>query len=307
MEQVILKPLYHRQQECIGICFEKNRSLTDIIKKLPAVKWSQTNKCWYTPCKKEYYTNLSKALQNKVILVNNALKVYLQQRAAINPLQQMEVKLPVQECGVKTGTAKMMITHPISKTNLAAFTAFKNMLALKAYSANTIRNYCNEFHHLLRLLGETSVDNLGKQHIMSYLLWLLEKRGYSEMHVHMSINAIKFYFEQVMNREREFYDLPRPKKPFKLPAVLAEEEVIMLIQKIQNIKHRAIIMTGYSAGLRVSEIINLKPNDIDSKRMMIHIRGAKGKKDRMVPLSKKLLEVLRGYYKQYKPKDYLFE
>src|SRR3954469_18896940 len=93
----------------------------------------------------------------------------------------------------------------------------------------------------------------------------------------------------------------------KLPSILAQEEVVTLIQKIKNIKHRAMIMTGYSAGLRVSEIINLKVNDIDSKRMMIHIKAAKGKKDRMVPLSKKLLEVLREYYKQYTPKEFLFE
>jgi len=110
-----------------------------------------------------------------------------------------------------------------------------------------------------------------------------------------------------MKREREFYDLPRPKKPFKLPSVLAEEEVISLVQKIENIKHRAIILAGYSAGMRVSEIINLKVNDIDSKRMMIHIKAAKGKKDRMVPLSKRLLETLRDYYRKYKPKEYLFE
>jgi integrase/recombinase XerD len=84
-------------------------------------------------------------------------------------------------------------------------------------------------------------------------------------------------------REKEFYDLPRPKKPFKLPAILAEEEVVEIIKNIQNVKHKTMIMTAYSAGLRVSEIVALKINNIDSKRMMIHIQGAKGKKDRMVP------------------------
>lgn len=127
-------------------------------------------------------------------------------------------------------------------------------------------------------------------------MWLLEKQEYSEMHAHTALNAIKFYFEQVMNREKEFYDLPRPKRPVKLPSVLAEEEVITLIRKTQNLKHRSMMMAAYSAGLRVSEIVNLKINDIDSKRMMIHIKAAKGKKDRMVPLSQKLLETLREYY-----------
>lgn len=123
----------------------------------------------------------------------------------------------------------------------------------------------------------------------------------------MSVNAVKFYFEKVEGKEKAFYDIPRPKKPFKLPSVLAEEEVMALINGIENLKHRTMVMAGYSAGLRVSEIIGLKIQNIDSKRMIIHIQGAKGKKDRMVPLSKKLLETLRVYYIEYKPKEFLFE
>lgn len=98
--------------------------------------------------------------------------------------------------------------------------------------------------------------------------------------------------------------MPRPRKPFKLPAILAEEEVVELIRNVANIKHRIMIMAGYSAGLRVSEITGLKLSNIDSKRMQIHIQGAKGKKDRMAPLSKVLLANLREYYKLYKPQTY---
>jgi integrase/recombinase XerD len=304
MESVTLNPFYHRGEECIGIFFNPSRTLTAIVKKIPRAKWSRTHQCWYISCTKEHYLHLSNALQNKVTIQKDALRIYLQKRKAIVPPQQ---KVSAQQKKIRSSSAKMMILYPLSKENLAALAAFKNMLTLKAYSANTIRNYCNEFHHLLRLLGKRSVNDLNKQQIMSYLLWLIEKQGYSEMHVHIAINAIKFYFEQVMKRNREFYDLPRPKKPIKLPSVLAEEEVISLVQKIENIKHRAIILAGYSAGMRVSEIINLKVNDIDSKRMMIRIKAAKGKKDRMVPLSKRLLETLRDYYRQYKPKEYLFE
>jgi len=298
METVTLIPFHHRGEECIGIFFNPVKLLTDIVKKIPKVKWSRTHSCWHMPCTKEHYSLFAEALKNKAEIKNDALRAYLQQRKAIVPVQQKEIR---------SSTANMIIQHPLNEENLNALTAFKNMLTLKAYSINTIRNYCNEFHHLLRLLGNRSVNGLGKQHIMSYLLWLMEKQGYGEMQVHTAVNAIKFYYEQVMKRDKEFYDLPRPKKPLKLPSVLAEEEVIGLIQKIKNLKHRTIILTGYAGGLRVSEIVNLKLNDIDSKRMMIHIRGAKGKKDRMVPLSKKLLEVLREYYKLYKPKDYLFE
>ncbi len=304
MEAVILNPFYHRGEECIGIFFNPNKTLTGIIKKIPFAKWSRTHHCWYIPCTKEDYIHLSNALQNEATIQKDALRVYLQQRKAIVAAQQ---KATAERKNIKSSTAKMMTLYPLSEENLGAFTAFKNMLTLKAYSVNTVRNYCNELHHLLRLLGKRSINDLKKQHIMSYLLWLIEKQGYSEMHVHTAINAIKFYFEQVLKREKEFYDLPRPKKPFKLPSVFAEEEVKLLIQKIENIKHRTMIMAGYSAGLRVSEIVNLKIHDIDSMRMMIHIRAAKGKKDRMVPLSRKLLEALREYYKKYRPKEFMFE
>jgi len=160
---------------------------------------------------------------------------------------------------------------------------------------------------LLRLLALVDVSSLSKDHIQAYLLWLLQKKGYSEAHLHTTINAIKFYFEKVEGRTKEFYDLPRPKKPYKLPNVLAEEEIISLIKKTENLKHKTLLMASYAAGLRVSELVSLKISDIDSKRMLIYLRAAKGKKDRVVPLSKLLLETLREYVRQYKPKNYVFE
>jgi site-specific recombinase XerD len=298
MITVELKPIYHRKQECIAIIFKQDAAINAIVKKITGVKWSVTHNCWYIACTKEQYIVLNTALNGKAALQTNHLKTYLQQRKAIVPETQAKVL---------SNTAAVLHKHALNNENLIALSALQKTLLLKGYSPNTIRNYCNEFHHLLRLLGNKDVNELKKHHILSYLLWLLEKQGCSETQVHTAVNAIKFYFEKVMKREKEFYDLPRPKKPFKLPDVLAEEEVISIIQKIKNLKHRTMIMAGYSAGLRVSEIVNLKVKDIDSKRMMIHIHAAKGKKDRLVPLSKKLLETLREYYTTYKPKDFLFE
>jgi site-specific recombinase XerD len=151
------------------------------------------------------------------------------------------------------------------------------------------------------------VSSLTKKQVEAYLLWLMDKKGYTKAGIHTTINALKFYFEKVEGRATEFYDLPRPKKASKLPDILAEEEIVDLIKKTDNLKHRALLMASYSAGLRVGELVTLKKSDIDSKRMMIHIRGAKGEKDRMVPLSKRLLETLRLYVMTFKPKEYLFE
>jgi site-specific recombinase XerD len=107
------------------------------------------------------------------------------------------------------------------------------------------------------------------------------------------VNALKFYFEKVEGRAREFYDLPRPKRPEKLLTVLAEQETVALLKNTLNLKHKARLMAAYSAGLRDSELVSPKITDIVSQRMMIHIRQAQGDKDRFVPLSRVLLDTLR--------------
>jgi site-specific recombinase XerD len=120
---------------------------------------------------------------------------------------------------------------------------------------------------------------------------------------------VKFYYEQILKREKIFVDIPRPKKPLLLPKLLNEEELRRLFNALTNKKHKAMLFTAYSAGLRVSEIVKLKLSHIDSKRMQIFIERAKGKKDRYVNLSPVLLDILRKYISQYvpKPKEYLFE
>ena len=284
MGSLILKPLYHRSQECIGIFLNGSPTLTGIIKAIPKAKWSQLNHCWY--------------IDGKAQIDNTQLREYLKNRYAV-------AKNGPASIGKRT--FDMITSFPISNINAQALAAFRNTLVIKGYSRNTIRNYCNEFHHLLRVLGDRPVDNLKKEHVQSYLLWLIEKMKYSEVHAHTAVNAIKFYFEKVLGRGSEFYDLPRPKKPLRLPDILAQEEFAVIVKSIPNLKHKVMIMAAYSAGLRINEMLHLKLADVDSKRMMIHIREGKGKKDRFVPLSTKLLESLRDYYKQYRPKEFLFE
>ncbi|RYZ23636.1 MAG: integrase [Chitinophagaceae bacterium] len=201
----------------------------------------------------------------------------------------------------------MLQEQPLSAENRESFSRFTELLRLKGYSINTQRTYCNEFHFFLRMLGTTPAANLARDEVQGYLLVLLQEKRYTEAHLHTAVNALKFYYEKVEGREKEFYNLPRPKKVLALPDVLAEEEVVSLIAATPNLKHRALLMTAYSAGLRVSELVHLKLVDIDSKRMLIHVRRGKGKKDRYVGLSQKLLEVLRQYFVQYRPRDYLFE
>jgi site-specific recombinase XerD len=120
------------------------------------------------------------------------------------------------------------------------------------------------------------------------------------------INAIRFLYKYGLNKKYDKVSFKRPKKEKKLPKVIDGDFIKDKLSKIENLKHKTILSITYSVGLRVSEVINLKIEDIDSKRMVIHIKNAKGKKDRIVPLSENILLLLREYYKQYKPKEYLF-
>jgi len=120
---------------------------------------------------------------------------------------------------------------------------------------------------------------------------------------------VKFYYEQVLGRQKFFWEIPRPKKPFQLPRVFNERELQRMFSAAMNLKHKALLFTAYSAGLRVSEVVNLKLTDIDSERRQIRIENSKGKKDRYVGLSMLLLDVLRAYMKKIKPRPlkYVFE
>lgn len=120
------------------------------------------------------------------------------------------------------------------------------------------------------------------------------------------INAIKFLYEKILDKKYDKVLFERPRKEKHLPQIIDKEFLIKRINEIKNLKHKAIISLGYSVGLRVSEVINLKIEDIDSKRMIIHIKNGKGRKDRIVPLSQNVLELLRKYWLEYKPKEYLF-
>ena len=154
------------------------------------------------------------------------------------------------------------------------------------------------------------IDQINKLDIADfkrYIYHLVSKRKVSTSFQNQAINAIKFYYEKVLGRKKIFVQIDRPRKELRLPKVLSKEEVKLIISCIHNIKHKAIISLIYSAGLRLSEVINLKIEDIHSSQGLIFVRGGKGKKDRTTLLAKSLLPLMRKYYLKYKPKTWLFE
>lgn len=183
---------------------------------------------------------------------------------------------------------------------------FVDKLQVKRYSESTARTYINAFEEFLNFYPTKGLLEINELDIVVYLKHLVQK-GLSNSYQNQAINAIKFYFEIVLGLPNRFYSVDRPRKEYKLPNVLSEEEISKIISVTTNIKHKAIIVTIYSCGLRLSELLNLKITDIQSDRNLLLIRDAKGKKDRNTILSDTTIALLRKYYITHRPKEFLFE
>ena len=182
-----------------------------------------------------------------------------------------------------------------------------NILTIKRYSENTIKIYVNYFKDFIEYFSEKKLEEITPHEINNYILDLIKRKSISSSQQNQRINAIKFYYEKVLRRETEYYHIERPRQEKKLPDILSKEEVGSMLKVTSNLKHKTIIAIIYSCGLRRSETINIKIVDIDSKRMLVKIRGAKGKKDRYVQLTQNILPLLREYYQKEKPITWIFE
>ena len=178
-------------------------------------------------------------------------------------------------------------------------------LRIRGRAENTQKSYLERIAQLAKHFGK-SPDELGPEEIRAYQVYLLEYKRVSLSHLTQFVAAARFLYGITLERDWAVKKIPHPKRPKKLPEVLSDEEVKQLLDFIVNLKHRAIITTLYGAGLRVSEGCQLATRDVDSQRMTIHVRHAKGAKDRYVPLPAFLLQTLRAYWKQYRPDTILF-
>jgi len=178
-------------------------------------------------------------------------------------------------------------------------------LQRRNYSPSTIRPYLFAVEDFARYFGK-SPDQLSQEHLRQYQLHLVNDCKLAIGTIVGRLSAIRFFFVKVLRRPYREIDLVNPKRPERLPVILSEEEVALMIESASTGYHRVILMTLYGAGLRREELCRLKVTDVDSQRMVIHVRQGKGNKDRDVTLSPRLLEVLRDYWKWRKPKIYLF-
>lgn len=179
-------------------------------------------------------------------------------------------------------------------------------IQLRNFSPHTVEAYVRAVAHFAKHYGR-SPDQLSGEQVRQYLLYLVQERKVSWSLYNQTRCALQFFYRVTLGRDEWFDKLPCAKRPRRLPTVLSADELRRLFDvAAHEPRHQALMMMLYGAGLRISEAFALKPADIDSRRMLIHVRSGKGDKERMVPLSAQLLVVLRDYWRQARPKDWLF-
>ena len=271
----------NHSERSFKVYFSFNKEMVFELKKIPFAQWNEGEHYWSIPYSEKYLNELKQIAENFSL----QFKYTIEQKPKIKPRPS---RFDIEN--YRTCPAEY-----ISK------------LKELRYSQNTIDTYKHMFEEFINYYPSTEIQDISDEMIVQFLRYLVNERNISGSYQNQSINSIKFYYERVRGGQRKIYTIDRPRKEKMLPEVLSEEEVAQILNATENLKHKAIFMTIYSAGLRIGEAINLKVKDIDSKRMQIRVVQAKGKKDRYTLLGNKTLEVLRKYVAEYKPKDWLFE
>jgi len=300
--------ILHRGRWRIKIRFDADPVMNQHIKKVDGARFSKTMQSWHMPCKKNAYLHFKSNLPAgyKLREIKNVIAGTVARPP--RPVTAAPLAVKPKDHPEKPGTNDRPPGKP-SAGNIEALYDFVKELELKAYSSSTIRTYQKEFAAFLSVLDKRDAATITAEELKRYMHYCVITLQLGEHSLHSRLNALKFYYEQVLKKDKFFFDIPRPKKSFQLPRVLGEYEIGKLFNALENKKHKAILFTAYSAGLRVSEAVSLQLKDIDSDRMQIFVENAKGKKDRYVMLSPVLLDILRNYLATCKPrpKVYLFE
>jgi len=288
---ITLKHLFHKEKHQIGLDFKFNQELIKLVKTLPGVAWSNSSRCWY--------------VENKPSNLKKIFEVF-KGKAWIDKKDFFENKAE-DKIDKTSNTKKIPLTGEISQDITEKLEKLKQWMKSKRYSESTIKSYSDSLRSFFRFYHDKSAEEIENADIIRFNNEYILRNSYSQTLQNQVVNSLKLFYRIVDNRKIEPEHIERPRREKKLPNVLSKEEISSILRAPTNVKHKTMLSLIYSCGLRRGELLNLKPTDVDSDRKLLIIRKAKGKKDRVVPLSIKIIEMLREYYKEHKPERWLFE
>jgi site-specific recombinase XerD len=293
-EKIIIKP-HLEDAAWMEVYVPKLVAVHEKIKRFSMARYSKTKDCYLIPAAPVAYESLG--LQMEVLeisMVNQLAPNYLQKKHLPNRKQ------------VELRNAKTRIFNQVPEAGKPFVSKIMDTILALNYSHNTLQSYSSAFIQFLKHFDYQDPATIEYDAIIRYLASLME-RGLSASSGHTMVNSVQFYYHNVLDKKYYTFKLPRPKKEKKLPSVLTMEECLRIFQVVENPKHKLLLLIGYGAGLRVSEIVTLKWVDILFTEHKIHLKNAKGKKDRMVMLPYSIVNSLELYKKLYKGKQYVFE
>lgn len=262
--------------------------INDLKVMFPDMKWNHEQKHWFLPYRSDAVSLMYNQFKKKYWV--NYHSFYERPKKTIVPIQSPAKQLP-----------------QLDEFRLKLITQYKRYLQAKRYSESTIKTYSEALSVFFRYFIEKPIDEIDNQDVILFNNDYILKHNFSQTYQNQFVNAVKLFYNKIQNKKLNPDLIERPRTERKLPNVLSKEEVKAILDSLENLKHKTMLCLIYSCGLRRSELLHLELKDIDSKRNVVQIRQSKGKKDRIVPLSSKILELLRSYYLEYRPKRFLFE
>lgn len=287
--KITLVPARHRDKAVICLQFDhQDKVLWKLVKEMRGRSWSQTMGCWYVEMVGDPVGRLYKYFGAQAYLDNSALKQEVPEGRKVP--KKPEVVVPLMR-----------------EVQLVQLRSFEDWMKSARYSDSTISTYVDALRVFMRYFEEKDLEEITNEDLIVFNRHYIVDQHRSSSYQNQVINAVKLYFSTQQRRKLDPELIRRPKRAKKLPNVLSKEEVKAILEAPLNLKHKAMLSLLYSCGLRSGELRKLRMEHIDSNRGLILIRDGKGKKDRVVPLSPKILDLLRDYYKAYQPKYWLFE
>lgn len=293
---VKLKYAIHNEKEVVQILFIKNDEVTQLLRCTTEMRWSKTMNCWHLPFYKTITQDLFGLLKNKVYLDYSELKTNIvSEKEPLRKPTTQQVTKPTEEL------------QNLSEEVVKKMEEFKYWLLSKRYSQSTIDTYTDCLKTFLRFYASKPLCDITNNDVILFNNHYILANNFSASFQNQIVNAVKLFFSKIENKKLNPELIHRPKRPKLLPNVLSKEEVKLILNAHSNIKHKVMLSLIYSCGLRCGELLHLKPEHIDSKRNVVIIKQSKGRKDRIAPLSDKIIIMLREYFIACKPKIYLFE
>lgn len=293
-----LKPAFHREQAVVQLLFHRNEDLTKLLRQAIHMRWSKTMGCWYVPFTPSLPHDLMALLKNHYWIDFSDLKPDSFEK------QELQSGISVRQ---ETVTKANEGLPELAREQQEKIESFKLWMQSKRYSQNTIKTYSDNLGVFLKYYSHKAVSEITNDDVIKFNNHYIMANYLSASFQNQVVNAVKLFFSTIENRKLNPELVHRPKREKLLPNVLSKEEVKAILDAKGNIKHKTMLSLIYSCGLRCGELLRLKPEHIDSKRQLLIIKQSKGRKDRVAPLSKKTVELLRMYYKAYMPSVYLFE